>query len=286
MGHGERKALMLSRLQELGSDPKRSLGQNFLISDQVIQRILMAVEKTKCDSLVEVGPGLGALTDGLFALGLPLTLIELDQKFASYWRNRAVSENKIVRIHEVDALKLDWDELQLSGKVTFVSNLPYQISSSIVIDRSVLPAGISAMVLMFQKEVAQRIMAKPHSKDYGMLTVIAQCFWKIETVTDAGPKDFFPPPNVASRVLKFEAKEIKTIAPNERESFLSFVKAAFAQRRKLMIKNLSAGGKISGTTAESHATLERAMTAMNLSLQARAEELSPEQFIDLFRRVN
>jgi 16S rRNA (adenine1518-N6/adenine1519-N6)-dimethyltransferase len=195
-------AQVKEKLALLGIQPKKSLGQNFLISENVISKIVKKVELQKSKKMIEIGPGLGALTESLISLQLPLTILELDSVFANYWRAQSRDENLVVV--ECDALQWEgWSSLIDVKETILVSNLPYQISSSIVIDRSVDKTTLGAMVLMFQKEVAQRIKAKHQTEHYGLLSVIAQTFWEIENLVEAGPKDFFPPPQIASRVLYF-----------------------------------------------------------------------------------
>lgn len=265
------------RLQEvqeaLGIAAKKSLGQNFLVSDGVIERIIQKTRSLKPEVLIEIGPGPGALTYFLRQMGCPLRVIELDHVLARYWREQGLD------VTEADALQLDWKEfLQPPGNKVLVSNLPYQISSSIVIDRSLDLEGLDHMVLMFQKEVAQRIAAKPRTENYGLLSVIAQTFWQTETVTEAGPRDFSPPPKVASRVLAFARKPRPVQNPR---AFLGFVKAAFAQRRKLLKKNLSSFYQQKNVSEEAlHAWLQE----MGFPETARAEELSPEQFVSLYKK--
>lgn len=260
-------------LEELGILAKKSLGQNFLISDTVIERIITQVKEYKPEALIEVGPGPGALTYFLQQMNLPLHIIELDHVIAGYWKEKGLT------ITEGDALRLNWAELiNPDQRTIFVSNLPYQISSSIVIDRSMDSQGVAAMVLMFQKEVAQRIRAQAKTEFYGFLSVIAQNFWDIHTVSDAGPRDFDPPPKVASRVLGFAAKD-KGI--EQRKDFLTFVKVSFAQRRKLLKKNLSSLYSQKGVTEEQ---LIGWLKEIGLKETARAEELSPQQFLDLYKK--
>lgn len=258
-------------LQELGILAKKSLGQNFLVSDLVIERIINQVKQFQPEVLIEVGPGPGALTYFLQQMNVPLTLIELDRVIAAYWRERGVP------VIEEDALRLDWSQFYSDKKVVFVSNLPYQISSSIVIDRSLEDRGVEHMVLMFQKEVAQRIRAPAKSEHYGLLSVIAQTFWKTEMVTEAGPRDFSPPPRVASRVLCFTRLQSDV---KNREAFLKFVKAGFAQRRKLLKSNLS------GLLNQKKLTEEQLigwLAEMGFKETARAEELRPAQFVRLYK---
>ncbi|MCB0406987.1 MAG: ribosomal RNA small subunit methyltransferase A [Bdellovibrionales bacterium] len=265
------KEKVLKQLQILNVSPKRSLGQNFLIGTGVIEKIIQRVQSLKAESLVEIGPGLGALTEHLLMLSIPLKVIELDRIFAGYWREKQLD------VREGDALQMDWGSLNLKN-ACLVSNLPYQISSSIVVDRTVQPFGVESMVLMFQKEVAQRIIAQPKSKQYGLLTVIAQAGWDIETVLEAGPNEFYPPPNVASRVLLFKKK---ASIINNFESFLGFVKAGFAQRRKFLLSNLKeilSKNKVNRHEAEIY------LLSLGYTSTVRAEELTVEHWQQFFNK--
>lgn len=262
-------------LAETGHLAKKSLGQNFLVSDLVIGRILDEVKRRQPARLIEIGPGPGALTDGLFALKIPLTVIELDRTMAERWRSKGLD------VIEDDALKIDWRPLVSVPKTVLVSNLPYQISSSIVIDRSLDAEGVEGMVLMFQKEVAQRIRASASDEAYGLLSVIAQNFWTLSTVVDAGPKDFSPSPKVASRVLAFTRRS--DAGDFDRLRFLKFVKASFAQRRKLLKSNLAGWMKDRGAEP---AKLLAKLEAFGLKETARAEELSPARFRELYEHLD
>lgn len=274
-----RKEKIVERLRELGAEPKRSLGQNFLISDHVVEKIIDAAKSSEFTDLIEVGPGLGAITDDLLTLGVPMKVIELDKRFAESWRAKGVD------VIEADALNVDWRSLGLKENALFVSNLPYQISSSIVIDRSMIPAGIKRMVLMFQKEVAQRLTAQPSTKEYGLLSVVAQTFWQISKVVEAGPGCFFPPPKVTSRVMMFKRREITGLEAGDdlsvsAQGFLSFTKAAFSQRRKLLSRNLY--GSYFSSREGFLPQIEKLLTDEGFTITARAEELDPQAFIRLY----
>lgn len=253
-----------ARLEQMGLQPKKAFGQNFLVNNQVIHKIIEEVRRHKFTDLLEIGPGLGALTEKLFAENMEPTLIELDRDLIEYWQGQQA------HVIEADAIQLDWNALNLKPDALLVSNLPYQISTHIVVDRCLGPKELRWMILMFQKEVAQRLTASPRTKEYGTLSVMAQLHFNIRKVADAGPKDFFPPPKVASRVLFFERKP----DPELGEPFLKFVKRAFANRRKLLTKNI--GDVLSPED----------LKALGLSMKARAEELSPEQFKSLFLRFS
>lgn len=265
------RAEVLRRLEKMDVNPKRSLGQNFLIDEGVVEKIIRSVETTKSRQIVEIGPGVGSLTDSLINLGVPLILIELDRSFAGYWREREL------RVVEGDALRIQWQDLDLISPTLLVSNLPYQISTSLVVDRCFAPIEITEMILMFQKEVAQRLTSSPRTKEYGMLSVIAQLFWQIRGVGEAGPKCFYPPPKVASRVLHFQRREEGSIRLDRQ--FLQFVKAAFSYRRKIIWKNLTSEYGKFGLSMEEAIDLG---SRLGLGRTLRAEELTPEDFKHLY----
>lgn len=255
-------------------EAKKSMGQNFLIADHVIEKIISEVDRKKPENILEIGPGPGALTDILREKYKNLTLIEFDQVLANHWRQQGFL------VFEVDALQWDWIQVEHPEKTMLVSNLPYQISSSIVIDRSLDERPFQSMILMFQKEVAQRIKAKESTEHYGMLSVIAQIFWNIDLVCEAGPRDFKPAPQVASRVLVFQPRT--EFAQVDRNEFLRFVKACFAHRRKLLRKNLEAGW----FSPEKKIRWSQWIEEYHLSESIRGEELRPEEFVQLYIYLN
>lgn len=255
-----------SQLNELGIIPKKALGQNFLIHLPTIERIIDRVKIESPSHIIEIGPGLGALTKRLREIDPFMEIIELDPDLFEFWKNQGVTSL------QADALEIDWEQLNLPIPTMLVSNLPYQIASSLVIERSIAPHGVETMILMFQKEVAQKIMAKMKTKEYGLLSVIAQTFWKIEFILEAGPSDFYPSPKIASRVLIF--KRIKN-GFNNHESYLNFVKQAFRQKRKKLTNNLQ--------TLSSN--IKDLLKDMKISENIRAEELSTAQFVELWKKV-
>ncbi len=263
------------KLNELGVYPKKSLGQNFLINQKVIDRILNSVNWNEFDQVIEIGPGLGSLTTKIFSLHSRVVLIEFDRVFAQYWL-----KNEAQEVHCKDALKLDWNQWQDFQKTLLISNLPYQISSRLVIDRCIAPNHIQQMVLMFQKEVAQKIVSKVNQGDYGFLSVVAQCFWDIQTLFEVGPNEFWPSPNVSSRVLKFTRKKNGI---ENRKDFVEFVKQSFLYRRKLLVKNLSQFFNGKSLASSSFCQI---LQSMGFSKDVRAQELSAEQFLELYERIH
>ncbi len=262
------KQKILSRMEELGIQPKRSLGQNFLVSSNVVNKIVEASEPEKFYKVFEIGPGLGALTDDLKEKNSNLTLIEYDRTFAEFWRSQGLDVN------ELDALKMQWQEMAWDeGSYLLVSNLPYQISSRLVVDLSTQNPSFERMTLMFQKEVAQRIQAQAGTAEYGLLTVVAQVAWRIRLVLEAGAVDFMPKPNVASRVLLFDRREPR-LEGADYPSFLKFLKICFQNRRKKLLPKL--------TGYQKKPTLKEIFTIAGLNEDVRAEKLEPEQFLLLY----
>lgn len=210
------------RIADAGIRPLKKLGQNFLLNPKICSQIVEAAVQFSPKTVVEIGPGLGALTDDLAGKSYSLILVELDSGLAHYWQKKGCQV-----LHE-DALKLNFSEVVKEKPAVLVSNLPYSIAASLIVELSSRNQPFVALILMFQKEVAQRIEALPNSEDYGMLSVLAQSAWDIKKVIDAGPQDFYPVPNVGSRVLCFLPRPH---SPSD-EKFLKFVKLAFSQRRK------------------------------------------------------
>jgi 16S rRNA (adenine1518-N6/adenine1519-N6)-dimethyltransferase len=211
---------------------------------------------------------LGALTDEIKARNSNLTLIEYDRTFAEFWRAQGLDVN------ELDALKMKWQTMPWQeGGHLLVSNLPYQISSRLVVDLSMQNPSFDRMTLMFQKEVAQRIQAQAGTAEYGLLTVVAQVAWRIRLVLEAGAVDFLPKPNVASRVLLFDRKEPR-LEDADYPSFLKFLKVCFQNRRKKLLPKL--------TGYQKKPTLKEIFMVVGLNEDVRAEKLEPEQFLLLY----
>ncbi|MGE4133108.1 MAG: 16S rRNA (adenine(1518)-N(6)/adenine(1519)-N(6))-dimethyltransferase RsmA [Bdellovibrionales bacterium] len=259
-----------ARLAELGAEPKRSLGQNFLVNTHVVTKIVQEALGKNASQLIEIGPGPGALTEALLAADLQPNLIELDSKFADYWRGRGLE------VLEEDALKVDWNRWVDRPNTLLVSNLPYQIATHLVVERCLGPVNLKYMILMFQKEVAERLMAKPRTKEYGTLSVLAQTHFRLKKLADAAPKDFYPPPKVASRVLTFE----RLADPGLGSRFLTLLKAGFAFRRKFLLKNLK--GVVDSATMQ---RLPEIWEELGFKAQCRAEELTPSEWVKLCQVV-
>ena len=250
-------------LKRLEAFPKKSLGQNFLINSRLARKIVGEVRKTK-EPYVEIGPGPGALTRFFRDEKKGMLLIEKDKKIAEYWKAQGFSV--LVR----DALKMDLADIPPFA--TVFGNLPYQLAGPLILKISSFSERTSALVFMLQKEVGLRVLAKPRTKDYGLLSVMAQTFWHVRRVATACPADFYPVPKVSGSVLKLLPKK----PPVPVKDFLIFLKLCFAQRRKKLFRRLPV----------SPARATALLLEINQSADIRAEELAPPEFVRLFEKLS
>jgi 16S rRNA (adenine1518-N6/adenine1519-N6)-dimethyltransferase len=208
---------------------KKSLGQHFLNDVQICLQIKAALAEESIDQLLEVGPGAGALTQHIMELPLKaFKAVELDREKVAYLLHTYPTlEGKLIN---EDFLETG---IPFEGQFTLVGNFPYNISTQIVFRVLDWKAQVPVMIGMFQKEVAQRIAAKPHSKAYGILSVLTQAFYDVDYLFDVPPSAFTPPPNVMSGVIRLKRKnefpEFSSL-----KSFYHIVKMAFGQRRKML----------------------------------------------------
>ena len=257
----------------------RRLGQHFLTRGSVIHKILMSLNLHADDSVLEIGPGRGALTMPLTRKVGRLLLVEKDTHLAELLRRRLDGQEN-VSILEGDFLSISWEEVirELGASFKVVSNLPYQVSTAILTKLlSHAPPG-TLMILMFQKEVADRLLASPGTKAYGSLSVFTQMVSDVRHLLDAKPHAFTPPPKVDSSVLRFSIRERPLIPREEWAAFEELLHSGFRQRRKMLRQNLKSF--FQKNTAEQ---IEARLTAVGATSRARAEELSLAQWLKLFR---
>jgi 16S rRNA (adenine1518-N6/adenine1519-N6)-dimethyltransferase len=206
---------------------KKSLGQHFLTDETVCAKILEALNQDGFEQLLEVGPGGGALTKHLIPLkNINFKAVELDEEKVAYLKQKyPILIDKIIIGNILDI------PLPFEGSFTLLGNFPYNISTQIVFRLLEWKENIPVMIGMFQKEVAQRIVSKPNSKVYGILSVLVQAFFEVEYLFDVAPTSFNPPPKVISGVIRLRRKQTFVSMKSER-AFFTLVKAAFGQRRK------------------------------------------------------
>jgi 16S rRNA (adenine1518-N6/adenine1519-N6)-dimethyltransferase len=257
---------------------KPKLGQNFLVDPQAAERIAAALGDVTGRTVVEIGPGRGAITGALAARAGHVVAIELDRDFAAELRGRFAPER--VTVVEQDVLSFDFAAAaaKAGGRLRVAGNLPYYITSPILLKLAASHAALDAAVLMVQREVADRVVAAPGSRDYGLLSVTVQMHGPAERLFTLPPEAFSPPPEVHSTVFRWRfAPRFGALGVKE-DGFLRFVRQAFAQKRKTVGNNLRAAGF---TPEAAAAAMERAA----IDPRARAEALSIEALAALWRSL-
>ncbi len=250
---------------------KKHLGQHFLKDLTVCERIvaLLDVEKAKFDEVLEVGPGMGALTQFLLkSEAYKTSVVEIDKESVAYLEEHYPAlENAI---YDADFLKSNPKEIMGSEPFALVGNFPYNISSQILFKALEHKQQIPVIVGMFQKEVAERIAEKPGSKKYGILSVLLQAYYDIEYGFTIPPTAFNPPPKVDSGVIKLVRNQTEHLPCNEKR-FVQVVKMAFNQRRKTLRNSLKQLVQETGLDVTEHAEL----------FQFRPEQLTVDKFVEL-----
>jgi 16S rRNA (adenine1518-N6/adenine1519-N6)-dimethyltransferase len=257
---------------------KPKLGQNFLIDDRARHAIADALGDLSTRTVVEIGPGHGAITDILAARAQRLITIELDRALAAELRFR-FREQPQVEIVEADILATDLAALIGEGTADVLGNLPYYITSEILLRLFAAGAAgtLQRAVVMMQREVAERVAASPGSRDYGLLSATAQMYARVETLFTLPPEAFSPPPEVYSTVLRMEFAPRFAELAVEPAAFDAFLRQCFAQKRKTLANNLRAAGYGPDQL--------RAAWPSSIDPQARAESLSLEAMAELCRAL-
>lgn len=220
---------------------KHRLGQNFLIRPEVVRKIAEAAELGEGKPVLEIGPGIGTLTQALARTGADVTAFEIDHTLEEVLAHTLEPYNNVRIIYE-DVLKANLPEILGDQDWHAAANLPYYITTPILLYliHSTLP--ISLFVFMMQKEVAERIMAEPGSKAYGALTIAVQFYCTVEPVMDIPPSAFIPRPAVTSTVLKMKRRSSPAVAVKDEKLFFRLVKMGFGQRRKVFTNAMKNGG--------------------------------------------
>ena len=246
---------------------RKRFGQNFLVDQQVIDDIVNAVAPRRDDCVVEIGPGLGALTDPLLQRLDHLHVVEIDRDIIARLRPRYSPDR--LTIHSGDALDFDFSSLvdQSGRKLHVVGNLPYNISTPLLFHLAGFADCIYDMHFMLQKEVVERLVAEPGSSDFGRLSVMLQYRFVMDWLLDVPPECFSPAPKVDSAVVRLIPRPAEELSARDEARFAAVVSAAFAQRRKMLRNNLKG---ILG---------DDGFAALGIAPTARAEELSVADYL-------
>jgi 16S rRNA (adenine1518-N6/adenine1519-N6)-dimethyltransferase len=254
----------------------KSLGQNFLHDVHQVRRILQAADLGNSDRVLEIGPGLGALTQLLLEKVPEVLAIEKAQRLYDFLSRRWPSQPGLTLLH-ADAVQYlqqhprDWSNWKL------VSNLPYSVASAILVELSKMPAPPGRVAVTLQFEVAQRLAASARQDDYGVLTLLVQLRYEITGVFKIPATCFFPVPNIDSACVTLLRRNTPLLAPGQFRAFEKIVKRGFSQRRKMMLKLLKADWPLP--------RLQEALAALSIPATARAETVSLEQYVELTRRL-
>jgi 16S rRNA (adenine1518-N6/adenine1519-N6)-dimethyltransferase len=262
-----------------GLTPKKSLGQNFLLHPDQARRLVAALDLDGRETVVEIGAGLGALTVFLAQSAGRVVALELDQRLPPIIQAEVLTGLGNVEILIQDALSFDFPALsrQSGHPLPIIGNLPYQITSPLLFKLLTEKPAVRVMVLMMQQEVGQRLLARPGSKDYGILSVLLQYHFRLEKLFSLGPGNFYPAPKIDSAVLRFRPRLPELPAADE-TLFTRVVKAAFATRRKTLKNSLAHHASLFGHTP---ASLLALLHTLAIDPGRRPETLSVPEFARL-----
>lgn len=255
---------------------KKSLGQNFLIDKNIINKIINSIDLKEESLIIEIGPGSGALTKELVKLNANIISFEIDARLKSEL-DKLCNENSNLEIIYEDFLKINLKEFLKQKEyknLYFVANLPYYITTAII-NKITEESNPKEMILMVQKEVADRFSAHPNTRDYGSISVFLQYNYDISKVVLVPKTCFYPSPKVDSVVIKFETRENKVKALNE-EKFYKLIKDSFQFKRKNLRNNLK---------GYNQDKINEILKEYNKDLTARAEEISVEEFINISNNI-
>ena len=224
-------------LTQLDFHPSRILGQNFLIDRNILNILLDAADVQPSDAVVEVGPGLGVLTDALLARAASVVAVEKDHRLADHLRGR-FADSPALTLLESDILDRDFRELFPRPGMKLVANLPYAVAARLLVELTAIPHPPALVVVTIQREVADRLGAAPGSDDYGLLSILLQRHYGISTVKHIAPSCFWPPPEVQSSISKLVLRSAPLGGAADELELRDLLRHAFSRRRKTMARSL------------------------------------------------
>lgn len=266
-------------LQDKKFRPSRKMGQNFLINPKIKQMIVDAANLQPNDVVLEIGPGVGAITSFLLMNKIKLIALEIDKRLAELLSTKFKGYQNF-NLKNVDALKVDWTSIlqeTTQEPVKLVANLPYSISSLLVL-KIIQTPSVQTAIIMVQKEMAERLNAKVGTHAYNMFSVLVQLYLKTEKLFDVGPNNFSPKPKVDSAVIRLTRIETPTYSIEDFESINNFLRIAFSNKRKTLANNLS--------TNYSKEQIHEVLNRLGFSLTIRAEQIKPLDLLQLMKELN
>jgi 16S rRNA (adenine1518-N6/adenine1519-N6)-dimethyltransferase len=273
---------VLDRMQRHGLRPRKELGQHFLVDQHAIERLVESIAPRPGDAILEFGAGPGVLTERLLEAGARVIAVELDDALAALLRQE-LGDRPGFRLVHADLARVDAGALRRelqAEHLTVVGNLPYQLTSHVLFGILDLEAHLDRAVFMIQREVAERIVAAPGNRTYGILSVLLRAYYDVAIVLRVKPGSFAPPPRVDSAVIRIVPRAGGPALPwDERAAFIHLVKSTFNERRKILRNTLR---KFYDLDA---AALDATATTSGTDLGRRPEELPVEAFVRLLHAL-
>ena len=271
-------------LQKYNFNFQKKFGQNFLIDTSVLDRIISAAEITKEDCVLEIGPGIGTMTQYLAESAREVVAVEIDKALIPILQDTLSEYDNVTVINE-DILKVDINRIvqeKNEGRpIKVVANLPYYITTPIIMGLFESHVPLKSITIMVQKEVADRMQVGPGTKDYGALSLAVQYYAKPQIVANVPPNCFMPRPNVGSAVIRLTRYEQPPVQVQDEKKMFALIRASFNQRRKTLVNGLTNAPELKLTKEAVAEALEK----MNLSPTIRGEALTLEQFAKLSEMV-
>ena len=269
-------------IKKNGFSFKKNFGQNFLIDERVLTRIVEAADISKGDHVLEIGPGIGTMTQAMAEAAGRVTAVEIDSRLIPILEENLAGYDN-VSIINADVLKTDIAAIAAEGGVPLkvVANLPYYITTPIVMGLLEQDIPVKSITVMIQKEVAERMSAGPGTKDYGALSLAVQYYTEPHLIANVPPNCFIPRPGVGSAVIRLDRYEEPPVKVSDPKMMFRLIQAAFGQRRKTLVNTLIHRGDL-GLTRE---RVLQVLREMGLPEAVRGEALTLEQFAELTDRL-
>ena len=277
LGSGKNTAEIIQKYQ---FNFQKKFGQNFLIDSNILNKIVQSAEVTKEDCVLEIGPGIGTMTQYLAEAAREVVAVEIDKNLIPILKDTLSAYDNVTVINE-DILKVDLNQIvqdKNGGRpIKVVANLPYYITTPIIMGLIENHVPLKSITIMVQKEVADRMQVGPGTKDYGALSLAVQYYAKPEIITRVPASCFMPRPNVDSTVIRLERYEEPPVSVKDEKYLFAVIRASFNQRRKTLANGLTNAGNL-GVNRQ---LVEEALTQMGLSATVRGEALTLSQFAEL-----
>ena len=284
MGNLTNPTYVSAVLKRFGFTFQKKYGQNFLIDDNILSKIIENADIRKGDVVLEIGPGIGTMTEELSKAASKVIAVEIDNHLIPILEDTLFNHNNVTIINN-DILKTDIESIAAEyneGKpIKVVANLPYYITTPIIMELLEKKLPIESITVMVQKEVALRMQAGPGSKDYGALSLAIQYYTEPELVCIAAPDDFMPSPKVESAVIHLKMREEPAVTDVDENALFTVIKAVFAQRRKTLLNSLSNGPGMTNDKQK----IRDVICDMGWEETIRGEKLTLEEFASLTREM-